>query len=345
MSRVIFFRCDITTYTGLGHYTRCLALADEMWANAVKPIFIIGGDSLAASILQNQSYEYHLQVPGLSMSAGFARPRKCASVGIVLDLSYQRNVAERSAFAPFLDNLDSAFGKRIVIDGAGNDSLVPQMGESVELLVVPYEGAVVPRVFSPNAVLVGPQYYPLPTSLLRVARTKRVRREVAHLLVTFGGSDPWGLTEQFVDSAPIMRNRPQTRIIIGPCFGSDRVSKLDEIVRNLDHCQLVVSPPSMWEHYCWADMAVTATGLTKYELAYAGVPSVHVSGDQAARETNKTFSERLSIADLGPLSCQTDFAQRMDTGIEDYGYRKRVFVRGKELLDGRGSQRIVARIM
>lgn len=345
MSRAVFFRCDITTYTGIGHYTRCLALADEMAANAVKPIFLIGGDSLAASILQNQNYEYHLQAPGLSLSAEFDRPRKGASVGIVLDLSYQRNVAQQTEFARLLDNLGLDFGKRILIDNAGNDSLLTRIGENVDLLVVPYDGTVVPRMFPPNDALVGPEYFPLPTPLLRVTRTRRVSREVTHLLVTFGGSDPWGLTEHFVASTPIMRNRPQTRIIIGPCFESSRVSKLDARVRDLDHCQLVVSPLSMWEHYRWANMAVTATGLTKYELAYVGVPSIHVSGDQLARETNKSFSERLSIVDLGPLSCQTTFAQGIDRGIDDYAYRKRVFARGKDLLDGRGSQRIVARIM
>ena len=45
---------------------------------------------------------------------------------------------------------------------------------------------------------------------------------------------------------------------------------------SIPFCEIIDAPPNLVTHLKWAEMAISASGLTKYEMALAGVPSLHI---------------------------------------------------------------------
>ncbi|TSA00412.1 MAG: hypothetical protein D4R81_07775 [Nitrospiraceae bacterium] len=194
----------------------------------------------------------------------------------------------------------------------------------------------------PGAV-VEPQYIALREEF-RVAHTisRSVRSEVKEVLVTQGGSDTYGFTPRIVRALERMTFRPHCTVVVGPAFRHH-----DELQEALSASSLGISVlrsvREMSRLMIDADLAVTAGGLTMFELACVGTPSVVVCGERFEVETAARLEQAGAVVNLGFGDDLNDEAllATMDWLARDVERRRHMAAKGKQLVDGRGCERIL----
>lgn len=115
-------------------------------------------------------------------------------------------------------------------------------------------------------------------------------------LLTFGGSDPTGLTAMVLD-ALVRRDWPRTRLrlALGPGFGP--AEDVHGRLRGREDFEIHVNPPSLWPLISGCDLAVSAGGRTLYELCTRNKPVLAVATSPVEAEAVRMFKNRGLIAD------------------------------------------------
>lgn len=96
------------------------------------------------------------------------------------------------------------------------------------------------------------------------------------VLLTFGGSDPTGLTLRVLKALKGALLPCRLIVVVGPGFGEP--SAVEEISSSLEvSCRVVRSPSDLLPFFIGCDLAVCAGGRTMYELYALGVPTLAVA--------------------------------------------------------------------
>lgn len=269
----VLFRADAGASIGAGHVMRCLAVAEAVQE--------LGGDALFAAASLPPPLEDRLR------GAGMAVHRIDAAPGSAADLAATSIVAaEAGAAAIVLDGYGFSEEWRsglaetglcvLAFDDAGT-------GEPIHAgLIVnaaPDAGRLPYRKGNPDArLLLGPAYAPLRREVREAAAApKPPLEERRSLLVTFGGSDPLGLTAPVVERlAPRLPPGVWLDVAVG---GAVRDAGAVEAVaeRFKDSVRLHRDTPRMGHLMAQAGLAVSAAGTTTGELAAIGTPAVLVT--------------------------------------------------------------------
>jgi spore coat polysaccharide biosynthesis predicted glycosyltransferase SpsG len=96
----------------------------------------------------------------------------------------------------------------------------------------------------------------------------------------------------------------------------------------------------------WADVAIIAGGLTKYETAVTGTPSISISPFERELQMCLKFERAGSLLHLG-LRDRVDeetITRAVEKLVNDYHLRQEISNRGKKMVDGKGTERIIAEI-
>lgn len=117
------------------------------------------------------------------------------------------------------------------------------------------------------------------------------------VLLTFGGSDPTGLTVKAVKSLSAL-SWPGVgfRVMLGPGFA--QAGEMESLIRDRADCEIVRDPPSPLAYFRAADVVVCAGGRTMYELSALGRPFVAVASAAHEVEPVREFV-RLGLANAG----------------------------------------------
>jgi len=93
----------------------------------------------------------------------------------------------------------------------------------------------------------------------------------------------------------------------------------------------------------WCDVAFAATGLTKYELALTGTPSLQISLNRNHAEMNGAFAQAGTSRHLGPDENLTvaDMSRSLASLLDDVDARRAMSETGRRLVDGRGADRLL----
>lgn len=107
-----------------------------------------------------------------------------------------------------------------------------------------------------------------------IARHRRVRDHSGRLLVTFGGSDTYGVTVKVVRC--LRAAKRAATVIVGPGFRHD--AELSETLsRDFEVKRGVPSLIAEFEHY---DSAITGGGVTPFEANASGLPCVVIANER-----------------------------------------------------------------
>jgi spore coat polysaccharide biosynthesis predicted glycosyltransferase SpsG len=179
--------------------------------------------------------------------------------------------------------------------------------------------------------------------------TERTSRpDARHVLVTFGGGDPTGMTLRTlraVGELPgLLREDLQVRALVGAANpDADVIASGARDARgvliSVEH-----AVEDMVGVMAWADLAITSGGSTVWELARTGCPALVV----ATVPAEIALTDGLDQVDLfDRLGHETELdAGRLATAIArrltDAEWREQMSRRGQELVDGLGAGRVVA---
>ena len=122
-----------------------------------------------------------------------------------------------------------------------------------------------------GGVLTGLKYLILPSEIVHF---RKLHTESARLVVSLGGSDTYGVT---VKVAQLLSERKRhATLILGPGFiHDDALKKMTDGNFTVKRCV-----PSLVAEFATHDLAITGGGLTAFEAAAIGLPTVIVANEE-----------------------------------------------------------------
>jgi len=265
---------------------------------------------------------------------------------LIFDISYCVNDVARAQRLAYIRYLAPLARTTALIDGLGAHALVTSADLGLDLLIIPYAGAA--QSTSVSHLLAGPQYAVFDRSYRETARRIVAPGIAKKLLVTFGGSDHTGLTLRVLSALKHHSAlRFQVRVVIGRAFSAGDIATIEHSAEELGGSTLMFAPDSPVNLMEWADMAVGATGLTKYELALTGTPAVLMSIDTEHADAHLPFAQADTAVHKGVADDleRADIADAIDQLAEDTERRREMSAKGQALVDGQGANRIMNVIM
>ena len=356
MAEAILVRTDADNSTGYGHLARCLTLAAGLREHDMGAVFVMSrADAPALDLIRQHGHPVRTTSAGddlMAEACELARTR-IAAQAVLLDFSHQHVLRYAARVPEYAAALRGAFGCVAMIDGLGRDAVAGRVARlEVDLLIVPYAGAdgdaplpagVASRLSGPEFFVFAPSFRPL------AGRTRRVRRHASRVLITFGGTDPRRITLKALAAIDgIRRRRLEVRVVAGPGFDRTLMRRISAAASASTHAiEVLNAPASLARHMAWCDLAVSGSGLTKYELALTGTPSIQVSLDELHARANKPFLKEGSAVHLGVngRTTRSRLAKAIDTLLDDTQARRTMARRGQALCDGLGAERIVSTLL
>jgi UDP-2,4-diacetamido-2,4,6-trideoxy-beta-L-altropyranose hydrolase len=195
--------------------------------------------------------------------------------------------------------------------------------------------------------LLGPHYCLLRREFSAWRDWKRkVSQAGRRVLVTMGGSDPENVTTRIVDALALLTLEDLEGIVV--VGGSSPHSELEERSRfPLDKLNKIIvrrDVTNMAELMAWADVAISSAGTTCWELCLLSLPAILV--DVAANQTAlaQELSRRHCAIHLGRPEDFTpvQLASQLESLLNSWETRDALSVRCRELVDGKGAQRVVS---
>jgi UDP-2,4-diacetamido-2,4,6-trideoxy-beta-L-altropyranose hydrolase len=332
----LIIRADASVEIGTGHVMRCLALA-QAWQDA-------GGDVVFAMARSTPAVEDRLcaervVVFKLDAIAGDATQ----VIALARSRQAQWVVADGYAFGSgYQHEIKNAALKLLWVDDGGQ-----QEHYSADLILNQNTHAresMYPHREPHTRLLLGPRY-----AMLRreFGPWREFKREIARVgskvLVTMGGSDPDNVTLRVIEALQaVAADRLEITVVAGgsnPHFGS-----LQQAVSLSGRApRLLRNAANMPELMAWADIAISAAGTTCWEMCLLGLPAMVI--DLAPNQ--------LPVAlELARSHAAIHLGNTRDVTVEKIGVRLEFFLRspdlrstmsqrGRELVDGRGAQRVV----
>ncbi|MBM4133148.1 MAG: hypothetical protein FJ245_05195 [Nitrospira sp.] len=317
----IAFRTEGNHQQGMGDVWGAVALADEFARCGDETRFLLSGGDEACAVIAGRGYRSAL-VPDLDAEVAALR----AFRPDVIVVNKLRNDPS------YLRRIRDCCGLLVTMDDDGDGASCADLAINV---LYPVAGAVM-----------DPEYIALREEFQALHRLPRpVNPRVEALLVTQGGSDTYGFTPKIVRSLTHLRARPHVTVVLGPAFRHDE--NLREAAAGCPvPLTIVRNAPNMGALMVRADLAITAGGLTLFELACAGTPAVVVCGERFEVGTAHRLAQAGAAVNLGFGGDvhEPQIAQAVDALAADPARREALSLRGRALVDGCGSSRVAALI-
>jgi UDP-2,4-diacetamido-2,4,6-trideoxy-beta-L-altropyranose hydrolase len=318
MKKKILFRADANSQIGAGHLNRALALA-QSFSLAGFNSSVIALDSELASTLAPQFDK--AGIPFAQVSDENAFQEKMTAVKPALLFVDLRELPTYGELVEFLKSPPVTL-KLISMDGFFSKKI------HFDLIIYPYSRGHQAE----EGVLCGPQFSIYREELARAAvlTEQKSQGAISRVLVSMGGSDPKNYTPLILKELCPHFPKITFTAVIGPGFQefcAPQFSNL-EIVDAPDHLGGVLAA---------TDLAITAGGLTKYETALFGVPSLILPQTAQEESLGREFSA-LNTAILSNPECLREDFERL---INDLPLRKNMADNGRKLVDTEGKARII----
>lgn len=332
------FRADASVNIGTGHVMRCLAIAAELRKEGVDTTFISKAEEGNLCALVETQGHGLIRLPA-NVTTQHDDAEQTISVlasvpsvdWLVVD-HYGFDAEWESALRPSVKNL-------MVIDDLANrphDCTLLLDQNFCAGLEDRYDGLA----HAGCKLLLGPDYALLRPgfALMRASLVPRLGK-MDRILVFYGGSDPMNETIKAIQGIRLSGMDVQVDVIVGSSNPHrDTVRALCEASDRFHfHCQV----SNMAELIARADLALGAGGITTWERCCLGLPAlVTVLADNQAELTD-AVSEYGAAAKLGRAEKLEPQDYRLALQALTREQRALMERRGMELVDGKGTSRVV----
>ncbi|MEQ1656510.1 MAG: hypothetical protein ABL960_12505 [Nitrospira sp.] len=328
---------------GYGHLNRCLSIAEHAKSEGATARFLLFGDERAQGRINAAGHSCYLRSIS-ELEEGGEITFAGSADAVISDLVHATFFARTPPLELF-KQFRSISAVSVAIDALGDQALVAQAPKvDVDLMVIPYatldtssRGGDYRLLSGPQYALLAPDYAALPP--------RTVRFHADQVLVSCGGSDPMGYTLVVLRGIEQISEKLQVRVVLGPLFSAGICAEIESWAANSRHEMVLVSAPEvLLDEMLWCDLAIAASGLTKYELAATGTPALLFSIDDLHDQINRPFAMIGTSVDLGVNITSELVSRQTEMLLGDFDSRKAMSVTGKQVVDGLGAKRLIAEI-
>lgn len=336
----LLIRADANSQMGSGHLMRCMALGHAWLERGGQVTVVSTAGSLKTRLVREGVEVHYLRAePGTSKdairTASLARRVHADWVlvdGYHFNAEYQRRIKDAGLRLLFIDDHGQC-------DYYHADIVLNQNLHARESLY--------PRRDSNTRLLLGPRYVLLRREFLsHRGRERKIPGIARKVLVTFGGADRNNVTLKLMEALPLV-DVEGISVMVAVGGWNPHFSQLTAGARRSPlRIRLRRDPSNMPDLMAWADVAVSAAGITTYELAFMGLPSLLV----VTSNNQSLMAEQLSAKGVATalgwhyqLSC-SEIARAISNLSAEKDTRERMSRAGKELIDGEGVRRVLAHV-
>lgn len=319
-----------------GHIMRCLSIADAL-RGLGEPVRFILADEQAVSILEQRGYDaivlhtqWNCMEEELSVLSQVIRNEHIDKLLIDSYQVTQRYLAELSKLVTtfYIDDLN--------------------LFEYPVDAVICYANYWKKFQYKINdkrtTYLLGMKYVPLKQAFWN-CEAKIISEKANNLLILTGGSDPFNVTEQILDS--IDTYQFQTIDVICGIYNTNynKFVKKYENNKNIKFHQAV---NNIEQYMKKADIAISAGGMTLYELCAIGTPAISFSFADNQLDNVRQFQED-GLIDYAGDARMDDIAGTINQYLtryrNDFELRKEKSEKMQKVVDGKGAERIARAIV
>lgn len=321
---------DLGRQNGLGHFMRCLALAQAWEDRGGSAVFALSSAGIGAQHRLSDVWSAIRWLPPDELGRASAeRVREMATEARVLVLDSYHLDAEylasvRGAGRPICLVDDDGRGMRFHPDFLLNHN--------------PYATArLYPCPHKATILLAGPDYTLLRRSFAGARREHETKAEVEEVLITVGGGSSGRLGSRIADIVDKAFPSGSLRITLA---GGVMDPQADARRRSGRSRRL----SDVWDlsrYMAGADLAVAAAGVTSWELAYVGVPTVLVVRAANQRPVAEYLTGK-GAAVMGSEAAVHLAAERLAGSLHAlraHSERKDLSQRARTIMDGYGRDR------
>jgi len=313
---------------GLGHIARCMSLYQAFKKEGIRPSFVVNGDKTAGNVLAGHDYIVFNWLRDKRRLFNIAKDSDIAVIDSYLaDAGIYKEVAGLAKTAVYLDdNMRIDYPRGIVVNGT----------VFAKLMRCPKSDGV--------EYLLGSRYIPLRKEFWDVP-AKPIRADIKSIIVTFGGTDGKNMTPKILSFLNSRYPEIIKNVIVGAGFKNNK-----EIERLKDEkVNLIYRPDAkaMRATMLKSDIAVSAAGQTLYELARIGVPTIAVCVADNQERSLAAWRKTGFIEYAGWHNERTITSSILKNIVKLLPLKKRRKMNevGRRLVDGKGAQRIVEKIL
>lgn len=333
---MIYIRADMNEQIATGHIMRCLSIADAL-RGLGEPVRFILADEQAVSLLKQRGYDaivlhtqWNCMEEELSVLSQVIRNEHIDKLLIDSYQVTQRYLAELSKLVTtfYIDDLN--------------------LFEYPVDAVICYANYWKKFQYKINdkrtTYLLGMKYVPLKQAFWN-CETKIISEKADNLLILTGGSDPFNVTEQILDS--IDTYQFQTIDVICGIYNTNynKFVKKYENNKNIKFHQAVNNIEQYMKN---ADIAISAGGTTLYELCAIGTPAISFSFADNQLDNVRQFQED-GLIDYAGDARMDDIAGTINQYLtryrNDFELRKEKSEKMQKMVDGKGAERIARAIV
>jgi len=322
----------------MGHLMRCLDFASYASKNSVNPIFLTSASSAKERIdtkgfeciLISKNYIHALQeIKSIKISY--------SSKVMLLDINYCSTVEQMHEYFDFLQELKTLDLFLITFEDLSSEVF------PADIVIIPYVGIELLKVQKKprSQYLLGPKFFPVREEFLNVTK-KQSPKNVENILVTMGGCDPNQITIKVVKALSKLNHNIHAVVVLGNLsqISDDQIHVL--LNNFVGSFQVIRDVQNMAELMNQSQLAITNSGLTKYEMAHMGVPAIAISNNRKHANLMDDFANYGTVVHLGNNEDVTaeNILGAVTALVKDEIKRVKMSNAGKQLVDGKGIERI-----
>lgn len=324
----IAIRADGGSKIGMGHITRCLALAEELKNENCDITFITKNIEAVVKKLIEEEFKF-IALPDLQTEKIIYMKEQTKEFDILItdsydiDFKYLDEIKKTGMFLVTIDDLNllESYPSDIVINGniyAENLNYKSTYGQTKFLLGTKY-------------TLLRKEFRNIPS--------KKIKDTAESILITIGGSDHNGFT---LKTLKIIKDKKDLKIdvVIGTSFEDKLVNEINELVKMNGNISIYynVNAEIMKELMIKADIAISAGGSTLYELATAGVPTLAIIAADNQIKNVEYMTKAECILNLGFKINKDIFLENFNKLLYDTAKRREMSLKGQNLVNGNGAK-------
>ena len=339
----LLIRADASTEIGVGHVTRCIALA-EAWQRE-------GGCSTFALATGARELENRIRSHGAEMV------RIQGSPGSAEDAAQTSQL------------IDSCVPRWVVLDGYHFSSeYVGNLKRSHSKLLLMSDGSESPKfkcdiVVDPDGdtskdagrmtdrgtkFLAGLRYAMLRREFLDFPKRRKGTTKCAQrVLVTFGGGDLHNVSSKVLTALEQFSDlKLHVTVVLGPT-NPYRQALEDAAKRSRHKIAVVQCVQNMPELMFESDFAVTAAGGTCYELCYMRVPMLLITTAKNQEKCANSLGSATAAVAVGAFDCLhvSELAESIKRIVCSPRLRRELARNAERIIDGKGAERIVRKML
>jgi UDP-2,4-diacetamido-2,4,6-trideoxy-beta-L-altropyranose hydrolase len=318
----IGIRVEMGNNVGYGHFFRCLALAEEFIKKRRKVIFITNSKNIKKHLKKN--------IPFFILKGKMEsdRIKECKKISKKIKFWIFDLPKENKRYSFHFKKHNSA-----IIDDLGNIDVYSK------LLI---NGGIVKKFQKYNhnnktKFLIGPKYMILRKNFYKNRLDDRVcKKKIGKILLTFGGTDDSDLSSKILSE--INTKKYQVSVLLGPTYKFSK--KIQTITNSNKNIKIISNSKDTSTLFRKFDLVLATPGITIYELACLGIPTILISINEIQHTVAKYFHKMKIGINYGFWKEDMLKLEKMIESLEEEEIRNNMKKTSQKIIDGKGIFRV-----